>query len=77
MLENGLYAPNQGILPKYTKGVIDFDKFKMVVSRGLSRESTRIPRFYNNPEIIVINFTTNKKINLIKIRRIYEKDDSV
>lgn len=56
ILERGLFAPNQGFFPKYTKGINQLDKGKLIVSRGLSRESTRIPRFYNPPEIVVINF---------------------
>ncbi len=31
----GIYAPHQGFMPKYTKGVINMKKTKMVVSRGL------------------------------------------
>lgn len=56
ILEQGIYAPNQGFLPKYTMGVKDVSDFKMIISRGLSRESTRIPRFYNQPELVVVNF---------------------
>lgn len=56
LLEGGLFAPNQGFLPKYTKGIYQVGKLQMIVSRGLNRESTRVPRFYNPPEIVVINF---------------------
>ncbi len=27
----------------------------MIVSRGLARESTRVPRWYNRPELVVVN----------------------
>ena len=27
----------------------------MIVSRGLARESTRVPRFYNRPELVIID----------------------
>lgn len=57
ILDNGLFAPNQGFFPKYTVGVHPLGAGKMIVSRGLSRESTRIPRFYNPPEIVMVNFT--------------------
>lgn len=56
LLEDGLLAPNQGLFPKYTKGIIDVEFANLIISRGLSRESTRIPRIYNSPEIVMINF---------------------
>lgn len=59
ILPNGLYAPAQGFFPEYTKGVHTYNNTKMVVSRGLSKESTRIPRFFNPPEIVVINLVSN------------------
>ncbi|MBE6549745.1 MAG: serine/threonine protein phosphatase [Ruminococcaceae bacterium] len=46
------FAPGQGIFPKYTKGV--YDK-RLVVSTGL-KKSGRIPRIFNEPEIVYINF---------------------
>lgn len=81
---NGLYAPGQGIFPKYAGGeytfqfmddsyddyniMNDFDMnkllenetnttstSKMIVSRGLARESTRIPRIFNRPELVIID----------------------
>ncbi len=27
----------------------------MVVSRGLARESTPLPRFFNHPEVVIVN----------------------
>lgn len=57
ILENGLLAPAQGFFPKLTKGVHDIGFGKLIISRGLSRESTRIPRFYNRPEIISVDFS--------------------
>ncbi|MDE6088218.1 MAG: metallophosphoesterase, partial [Oscillospiraceae bacterium] len=56
-LVNGLYAPNQGIFPEHAGGVYQDQNFAttMIVSRGLARESTRIPRFYNRPELVVID----------------------
>lgn len=52
---NGLYAPNQGLLPELAGGMYDFDRRKLIVSRGLSRESTRIPRIFNRPELVFVN----------------------
>ncbi len=54
VLENGLIAPNQGLFPKYTSGVFDKRDTTMIVSRGLAKESTIVPRFYNRPEIVII-----------------------
>ncbi len=52
---NGLYAPDQGFFPEYAGGKYVRDDMTMIVSRGLARESTRIPRFYNRPELVVID----------------------
>ena len=38
---NGLYAPHQGLFPKYAGGRYDFDGTTFLVSRGLARESTK------------------------------------
>ena len=52
---NGLYAPNQGFFPKLAGGIYDFDGRKLIVSRGLAKESTRIPRIFNRPELVFVN----------------------
>lgn len=54
LLLNGLFSPDQGLFPKYTSGVYSISNAKLIVSKGLSRESTRVPRFFNNPEILII-----------------------
>ena len=46
----GLYAPGQGLLPKYTHGVIDH---RMIVSAGASN-SVSIPRWGNPCEVLRI-----------------------
>ena len=51
----GLYAPNQGWFPKLTSGVHELNGTSIVISRGLSRESTGLPRIFNPPEIVVID----------------------
>lgn len=54
-LVNGLYAPNQGFFPKYAGGRYDLTGGGvMVVSRGLSQETTRVPRFFDPPEVVVV-----------------------
>ncbi len=46
----GVYAPGQGLFPKYTSGVYED---RLVVSRGLKR-GFPIPRFFNSREIVII-----------------------
>ena len=52
-LVNGVYAPNQGILPPYAGGRYDAGGTTMIVSRGLARETTAVPRIWNRPELVV------------------------
>ncbi len=47
----GVFAPGQGLFPKYTSGVYDG---KLVVSRGL-KPSGMIPRIFNPPEVVIID----------------------
>lgn len=59
---NGLFAPSQGFLPKYAGGLYEFNgafagqtkTTHFIVSRGLARETTKVPRFFNNPELVFI-----------------------
>ena len=57
ILPNGLFAPNQGWFPSYTNGIFEKNSTKMLVSRGLSRESSMIPRIFNAPEMVVVNLS--------------------
>lgn len=52
---NGVYAPDEGWLPKYAGGKYDFPNGQMIVSRGLARESTRVPRIFNRPELVIVD----------------------
>ena len=54
-LLNGVFAPDEGFFPKYAGGQYDFPNGKMIVSRGLARESTRVPRIFNRPELVIVN----------------------
>lgn len=54
LLLNGLYAPDQGLFPKYAGGKYTVSDTTMIVGRGLARESTRIPRIFNRPELVLI-----------------------
>lgn len=51
---NGLYAPDQGLFPKYAGGRYDYGNGTMIVSRGLARESTPAPRIFNRPELVIV-----------------------
>ncbi len=46
----GVFAPGQGIFPKYTSGVYDG---RLVVSRGLKAHGA-IPRIFNSPEVVFV-----------------------
>lgn len=55
---NGVFAPDEGFFPKYAGGFYHFDNGgEMIVSRGLARESTRVPRIFNRPELVIINLS--------------------
>lgn len=56
-LINGLYAPNQGKFPQYAGGKYTQKDTTMIVSRGLAKECTFIPRFYNRPEVVIVSLT--------------------
>ena len=47
----GLFAPGQGVLPKYTSGV---HEKRFVISRGLANTVKMIPRLFNPPEIVLV-----------------------
>lgn len=53
-LVNGLYAPHQGWFPEYAGGLYQVEDTAFVVSRGLARESTRVPRIFNPPELVLL-----------------------
>ena len=54
-LINGVYAPNQGVFPKYAGGMYSRSDTCMIVGRGLARHSTRIPRCVTRPELVIID----------------------
>lgn len=53
ILGQGLFSPEQGIFPRYTRGVYRKLRTTMIVSAGLGNTRV-IPRFFNPPEIGVI-----------------------
>ncbi len=53
-LIGALFAPEQGLFPKYTKGIYKSDAATMIISAGLGG-STFIPRINNPPELVIID----------------------
>ena len=54
--KRGVAAPNQGLLPAYVDGLYDLDNgSEIIVSRGLARERMPYPRFFNHPEVVIID----------------------
>lgn len=53
-LDRGVYVPELGLFPKFTKGVMQGAKGTLVVSAGLG-DAHHIPRVFNPPEIVVID----------------------
>lgn len=55
-INRGLFAPDQGFMASYVNGKYELSNGSvMIVSRGLARESTPLPRYFNHPEIVIIN----------------------
>lgn len=51
----GSYSPDQHFFPKYVDGSYKLaNGSEMLVSRGLARESTPLPRLFNPPEILSV-----------------------
>ena len=53
-LIGGLYAPGQGIFPRYTKGIYRAQTSTLIVSNGLGGQ-WYLPRFGNRPSVYVID----------------------
>ena len=54
----GIYAPHQGLFPKYTSGLHSKNH---IISRGAANNVKPIPRLFNHCEVLEINITGNKK----------------
>lgn len=51
----GVYAPDQGLFPRYTSGV---HEGRLVISRGVTNSVPGIPRFFNRCELVMIEVTS-------------------
>ena len=52
----GVAAPDQKLFPEFVDGLYRLSNgADMVVSRGLCRERMPYPRFFNHPEIVIID----------------------
>lgn len=56
----GLYAPNQGVLPKYTAGIHHKKNTSLVISRGLGNSRGPV-RVFNCPEILSVKLISENK----------------
>jgi predicted MPP superfamily phosphohydrolase len=56
-LIGALYAPGQGLFPKYADGLKKRGDSYMAVSRGLGKTPRVPPRTYNKPELVFVNLT--------------------
>ena len=54
----GLYAPNQGLFPKYDAGLYTEGHTQMIVSRGLGNSVFPF-RFNNRPEIVLVELSAS------------------
>lgn len=55
IFNRGIYAPGQGLFPKYTSGLYDD---RLIVSRGLANNAF-VPRIFNSTELIFIHFNND------------------
>lgn len=51
-LIGAIYAPGQGLFPKYSDGRYESDGKCMIISKGLGKSSW-VPRIFNPPELVV------------------------
>ena len=56
-LNQGIYAPDQGLLPQYTGGEYTSGSSTMYLSRGLGNSGFPL-RLFNHPEIICVTLKT-------------------
>lgn len=64
-LLHGLYAPDQGIFPRYAGGLYVYDDINHIVSRGLANNHNLVPRIFNRPELVVVDIHGNNRENAV------------
>ncbi|MCM1438109.1 MAG: metallophosphoesterase [Roseburia sp.] len=52
----GIYAPGQGLFPKYASGVHWCGNMREIISRGLGNSECPV-RLFNRPEVVVVEIT--------------------
>lgn len=50
----GLFGGDQGWFPDYVYGLHSFEKYDMLITRGLGSNPKILPRFNNRPEVMVL-----------------------
>lgn len=50
-----IVAPGQGIFPSFQYGLYSRDKQNMFLTSGASKKKYLVPRFFNKPEVVIIN----------------------
>lgn len=59
IFNRGVYAPHQGLFPKYTSGIYDG---RFIISTGAVNNSKPIPRFFNPTEILKITVYNSEEM---------------
>lgn len=56
----GVFGGDQGWFPDYVYGLHSFEKYDMLITRGLGSNPKLLPRFNNRPEIMVLTMGPEK-----------------
>lgn len=59
IFNRGVFAPHQGLFPKYTSGMRDG---RFIISTGAANNSKPIPRFFNPTEILEIKISKKEEM---------------
>ena len=56
----GVFAPGQGLFPKYTSGIYQGEHGKLLVGRGLGDSHKFPPRIFNRTEVIIVTLKAER-----------------